>query len=300
MADQESPKSVSPGWRLRGLLAQRGPLVVPFAYDALSARLIEDAGFQAVGISGSAVAASAFALPDVGLLSREDVVAQARRIAAAVPGTPVIADADTGYGGPLQAARTVQELEAAGVAGLFMEDQQDPKRCGHLAGTQVIPVEEMLGKLKAALQARRDPYFLVIARTDAIASEGFGAAVTRARAYLDAGADMAFVAAIQSEEQLRALPTLVTNGPLMVVLTEGGRTPLLSVEALGSMGYKLVGYSGLAIGAAAHAVQRILHALKAQGANAALVPDVMPLDARNRLLRLEDYQRLEDETLPTP
>ena len=282
---------------LRNLLAQPGPLVVPFAYDALSARLIEEAGFRAVGISGSAVAASLFALPDVGLLSREDVVAQARRIASAVD-LPVIADADTGYGGPLQAARTVQEFHSAGVAGLFMEDQQDPKRCGHLAGTQVVSTDEMLGKLKAALGARRDPDFLIIARTDALATEGVEGAAARARAYLDAGADMAFVVAPRTREELEALPRLITNGPLMVVLTEGGRTPLLSVKELGDLGYKLIGYSGLAVGAAARAIQEGLAALKGQGTNADLLDRVMPLDERNRLLKLEAYQALEDETVP--
>lgn len=287
----------SPGKRLRDLLAQPGPLVVPFAYDALSARLIEDAGFGAVGISGSAVAASLFAVPDVGLLSREDVVAQARRIAQAVE-APVIADADTGYGGPLQAARTLQEFESAGVAALFMEDQQDPKRCGHLAGTQVIPTEEMLGKLKAVLQARRDPDFLVVARTDALATEGVEGAAARARAYLDAGADMAFVVAPRTREELEALPKLVDNGSLMVVLTEGGRTPLLSVKELGDMGYKLIGYSGLAVGTAAHAVQQSLETLKGQGTNARLLDRVMPLDERNQLLGLEAYQTLENETVP--
>ena len=165
---------------LRSLLNADTPLVVPFAYDAFSAKLIESAGFPAAGISGSSVAASAFGLPDVGLLSREDVVGQARRIAAAVT-IPVIADADTGYGGPLQAAHTVRAMEDAGLAGLFMEDQEDPKRCAHLAGTTVIPVEVMLGKLKAALGARRDRDFYVIARTDAVESEGVeGRGQTRA------------------------------------------------------------------------------------------------------------------------
>ena len=173
---------------LRRLLVAPGPLVVPFAYDAFSARLIERAGFSAVGVSGSAVAASLLGVPDVGLMSREEVVGQARRIAATIS-LPVIADADTGYGGPLQAARTVQDLEAAGVAGLFMEDQRDPKRCGHLAGTEVIPTDEMVGKLTAALESRADPNFVIIARTDAIESEGLEGAALRARTYLDAGAD---------------------------------------------------------------------------------------------------------------
>ena len=283
--------------RLRELIAAPGPLVAPFAFDAFSARLIEAAGFPVAGISGSAVAASAFSLPDVGLLSREDVVAQARRIAAAVD-IPVFADADTGYGGPLQAAHTVRAMEDAGLAGLFMEDQEDPKRCGHLSGTQVIPLEAMLGKLRAAMGARRNSEFVIIGRTDAIESEGLEGAARRARAYLDAGADMAFVAGQRSIEDLEAIPRLVGAGPLMVVLTEGGRTPLLSVDELGGLGYKLVGYSGLAIGAAAKGVKDALYGLSKFGSNAGLLDKVMPLSERNDLLGLLEWQELEADMLP--
>ncbi|MDA1096966.1 MAG: isocitrate lyase/phosphoenolpyruvate mutase family protein [Chloroflexi bacterium] len=289
--------TVSPGARLRERLAEPGALVVPFAYDAFSARLIEEAGFGAVGISGSAVAASLLALPDVGLMSREEVVGQARRIAAAVH-LPVFADADTGYGGPLQAARTVREFEGAGLAGLFMEDQRDPKRCGHLSGTQVVPIDEMLGKLRAVLSARTDPDFVVIARTDAIESEGLDAAAARARAYLDAGADVAFVAAPPTREDLERLPRVVGEGALlMVVLSEGGRTPSVAITELAAMGYKVVGYSGLAIGAAARAVQRELRALRERGTNAGLLDRVMALDERNQILGLAAYQALEAETV---
>ena len=280
---------------LRELIAAPGPLVAPFAFDALSARLIEAAGFPVAGISGSAVAASAFALPDVGLLSREDVVAQARRISAAVD-IPVFADADTGYGGPLQAAHTARALEDAGLAGLFMEDQEDPKRCGHLSGTRVIPIEEMLGKLRAVMGARRDSGFVIIGRTDAIESEGIEGAARRARAYLDAGADMAFIAGPRSTEELEAIPQLVGAGPLMVVLTEGGRTPLLSVDELGQLGYKLIGYSGLAIGAAAKAVRDALDALTNEGGNGGLLDRVTPLNERNELLGLQAWQDLEATT----
>ncbi len=282
---------------LRQLLDTRSPLVVPFAYDAFSAKLIEAAGFPAAGISGSSVAASAFGLPDVGLLSREDVVGQARRIAAAVT-IPVIADADTGYGGPLQAAHTIRAMEDAGLAGLFMEDQEDPKRCAHLAGTTVIPVEAMLGKLKAALGARRDNDFLIIARTDAVETEGVEGAAKRARAYLDAGADMAFLAGPGTVDELERFPKLVGQGTFMVVLTEGGKTPLLPAAKLADMGYGLIGYSGLAIGSAAKAVQHSLNALKEQGSNVDLIDRVMPLNERNEVLELLKWQQLETDTLP--
>ncbi len=282
---------------LRQLLRDESPLTVPFAYDAFSAKLIQAAGFPAVGISGSSVAAAAFGLPDVGLLSREDVVAQARRIAATVS-VPIIADADTGYGGPVQVTHTVRELEGAGLAGLFIEDQEDPKRCAHLAGTRVISVEAMLGKLRAALGARHDPDFVIIARTDAIEAEGVDAAARRARAYLDAGADMAFFAGPRTEEELEQFPRLVGQGKLMVVLTEGGRTPLLSATKLAEMGYKLIGYSGLTIGSAAKAVVDSLNALREQGGNAQLIDRVMPLGARNELLGLSAWQKLEAELMP--
>ena len=281
---------------LRRLLVAPGPLVVPFAYDAFSARLIERAGFSAVGISGSAVAASLLGVPDVGLMSREEVVGQARRIATTIS-LPVIADADTGYGGPLQAARTVQDLEAAGVAGLFMEDQRDPKRCGHLAGTEVIPIDEMVGKLTAALESRADPNFVIVARTDAIESEGLEAAALRARAYLDAGADAMFVAAIGSREDLKQLPGLIgRDAPLMVVLTEGGRTPLIPANDLATIGYKIVGFSGLAIGVAAKAVERGLGVLKAHGTTESVLEDTMGLSERNDVLDLKRYQDLEGRT----
>jgi 2-methylisocitrate lyase-like PEP mutase family enzyme len=282
---------------LRALLAAPDSLVLPFAYDALSALLIQHAGFSALGISGSAVAASLLGLPDVGLMSREEVAGQARRISTAV-GLPVIADADTGYGGALQAARTVRELESAGVAGLFMEDQQDPKRCGHLAGTEVVPIDTMVGKLTAALEARTNPEFVIIARTDSIESEGLESAAARARTYLDAGADVAFVSAIRSREELERLPGLIgRDAPLMVVLTEGGRTPLTPVADLSGMGYKIIGFSGLAIGVAAKAVERGLQVLKDQGTSEPLLTETMPLGERNDVLDLERYQDLEDRTV---
>ncbi len=279
--------SSSTASKLRELLSGSDPLVVPFAYDALSARLIEDAGFQAVGISGSAVSASLLAAPDIGILSRQQMVDQAGRIAGAVPSLPVIADAETGYGDLSQVAETVREFERAGVAALFMEDQQDPKRCGHLEGRQLVPTDEMLEKLKVALEARGDSTFVVIGRTDALATEGVEGAAARARAYLEAGADMAFVVAPRSREELQALSEQI-EGPLMVVLSEGGSTPLLPVGELHEMGYKLIGYSGLAIGSAARAVQLGLQTLKQEGTTSSLKDRVMPLVERNRLLGLQE------------
>jgi len=253
--------------QLRKLLNGSGPLVVPFAYAA----------------------------PDMGLLSREEMVGQAGRIARAVPALPVIADAETGYGDLSQVAETVREFESAGVSALFMEDQQDPKRCGHLEGRQLVSTDEMLEKLKVVLEARRDPQFVVIGRTDALAVEGVEGAAARARAYLEAGADMAFVVGPRSREELQAIPQKI-KGPLMVVLSEGGSTPLLSVGELHEMGYKLIGYPGLAIGAAARSIQLGLQTLKEEGTTSSLADSVMPLLERNRLLRLQGDEIQEDET----
>ena len=283
---------------LRSLLAAPQPIVVPFAYDALSAKLIERAGFGAIGISGSAVAASLLGLPDVGLVSRDEAVGQSRRIATAVS-LPVIADADTGYGGPLQVARTVTDMESAGVAGIFLEDQRDPKRCSHLAGAEVVAIDEMISKISAALESRTDPDFVVIARTDAIESEGLDAAAARARAYIDAGADGAFVAAVPSAADLERLPGLINrDAPLMVVLTEGGRTPLVPAPRLAAMGYRIIGFSGIAIGVAAMAMERGLQVLLEEGTTEALLPDTMPLAERNAVLNLERYQQFEEGVAP--
>ena len=284
---------------LRELLENEQQLVVPFAYDAFSAMLVEEAGFQCVGISGSAVAASAFGLPDVGLLSREDVVSQAKRIVEAV-NIPVIADADTGYGGPIHVARTVQHSEAAGVAAIFIEDQKDPKLCGHLEGVQVIPKDEMQIKLKAAISAVEDSDFVVIARTDSISVEGLESAVDRIASYVDIGADMGFISGIGSEHDLKQIPVELKGVPLMVVLTEGGKTPMLPPDQLGTLGYKIIGYSGLAIGTAAHAMLSNLNELNQGGYHTNLSNEVMPLGERNRILDLEKYQSLEDQLLSKP
>lgn len=281
---------------LRELLISNKPLVVPFAYDAFSAMLIEKAGFECVGISGSAVAASAFGLPDVGLLSRDEVVIQAKRIVEAV-NIPVIADADTGYGGPLQVSRTVKHFESAGVAALFIEDQKDPKLCGHLEGVQVIPKEEMIIKIKSAVGAKKDSDFVVIARTDSISVEGLDSAVDRISSYVAEGADMGFVSGIASSEQLNKIPTMLDGIPLMVVLTEGGKTPMVAPDKLGELGYRLVGYSGLAIGSAGQAVWSNLNELKKDGYHQKLSNPIMPLGERNQILDLEKYQSLESDLL---
>ena len=223
--------------RLRELLARPGILTTLGVHDAFTARIAEQAGVEAVFVGGFGVAASAFGLPDVGLVTLSEMAEAIARIAGRVQ-IPVIGDGDTGHGDLHNVVRTVREFERAGAAGLLLEDQVSPKRCGHFEGKQVIPAEEMVRKLRVALSARRDPDFVVIARTDARAVEGIDQAVDRARRYAAAGADVCFVEAPQSVEELQRIPKEVSR-PLLANMLTGGVTPILSVEELGRLGYKI-------------------------------------------------------------
>src|SRR5579863_6189818 len=213
--------------RLRELLRQDGMVVAPGAYDCITARLIEHAGFAAVYMTGAGTAA-ALGYPDFGLVTMSEMVANAGRIAAAVD-LPVIADADTGYGNELNVVRTVREYEQRGVAGMHIEDQGFPKKCGHLENKAIIPLEDYVAKIRAAVGARRDRDFVVIARTDARAVLGFEEAVRRANASLDAGADMAFVEAPQTLEEVASVPRLV-HGPCMLNMVWRGKTPDVALD----------------------------------------------------------------------
>ncbi|MBX6342311.1 MAG: isocitrate lyase/phosphoenolpyruvate mutase family protein, partial [Thermomicrobiaceae bacterium] len=228
---------MSAGARLREALARPGALVVPGAVDALNARLVEEAGFDAVYATGAGIANALLGLPDLGLATMSEILEQVRRIVAAVS-IPVVADVDTGYGNPLNVYRTVQEFERAGVAAIQIEDQVSPKRCGHFSGKEVIPEEEMIRKIAAAREARRDDALVLIARTDALATHGLDEAVRRGRAYAAAGADLIFVEAPRSDAELAALPPAIP-APLVANMTEGGLTPLHSAAELAAMGYKV-------------------------------------------------------------
>jgi 2-methylisocitrate lyase-like PEP mutase family enzyme len=228
--------------RLRELLRRNAMVVAPGAYDCITARLIERAGFDAVYMTGAGTAAT-LGYPDFGLVTMSEMVANARRIAAAV-GVPIIADADTGYGNELNVVRTVREYEAAGVAGIHIEDQGFPKKCGHLDDKEIVPREEWLAKIRAAAASRRDPDFLVIARTDARAVAGFDEAAARGNAALDAGADMVFLEAPQTLEEVAAVPRLV-RGPCLLNVVKGGKTPDIDLSDAERMGYKLAMLPGL-------------------------------------------------------
>jgi len=274
-------------WRLRA----PGIVIVPGATDALTARVIEEAGFDAVYATGAGIANASFGMPDLGLTTMTEVVGQVGRIADAVR-VPVIADADTGYGGPLNVARTVRELERVGVAAIQLEDQVSPKRCGHFAGKEVIPTGEMLQKIAAARHARRDPDLLLIARTDARAPEGFAAAVARGRAYAAAGADVIFVEAPQTVEELRELPRAIP-APLLVNMVEGGRTPLLDAAELEALGYRLVLFANTALRVAVRAVQDAMRVLQRDGTTGALLERMVAWDERQRLVDLPRYEELD-------
>jgi carboxyvinyl-carboxyphosphonate phosphorylmutase len=280
--------------RLREMLARPDPLVAPGAYDALSARLVEQAGFDVVYMTGFGATASLVGRPDVGLLTGVEMVDNARRIAAAVD-VPVIADADTGYGNAINVVRTVREYEQAGVAGIHLEDQVMPKKCGHMSGKAVIDVDEMTGKIRAAVAARRDPDLLLVARTDAAAVEGLDAAIARARAYADAGADMLFVEAPTSEDDIARVATQLRGvRPLLFNWAEGGRTPALTLARIAELGFSLVLFPIGTLLAATAGIRALLATLRADGTPAAALPDLPTFDGFTDLIGLPEIRRLEE------
>jgi 2-methylisocitrate lyase-like PEP mutase family enzyme len=231
------PSGESPRSRLRRMLAEPGLTVLPGVYDALSATLVERSGFPGAYMSGAAVSVALGGVPDLGLLTMTEMAAQASRLAGIISG-PLVADADTGFGNPLNVQRTVWEYQRAGVAGLHIEDQTFPKRCGHLGGKSVIAAEEFVEKVRAAIEARTDEDLVLIARTDARGPLGFAEAVRRANAYVEAGADLIFLEAPQTIEEIAAVPTEV-RGPVMFNIVDGGATPQVELQQLEDWGYAL-------------------------------------------------------------
>jgi 2-methylisocitrate lyase-like PEP mutase family enzyme len=268
----------------------QAPLLLLGVVDALTARIAAEAGFEALYATGAGIANAQLGVPDIGLLSSTEMLAQVERIVAAV-NVAVVADIDTGYGNALNAARAVRAFERAGVAGIQIEDQVSPKQCGHFDGTQVVPASEFVGKLAAVLDARTDARMIVIARTDAIASLGVDAAIERARAYAQAGADVVFVEAPPDVDTLRRLPAEI-DAPLLVNVVEGGRTPELSVTELGELGYRIVLFANTALRLAAHAVGDGLAVLRREGSSRALADRLLSWDERQRLVGLDEYRAL--------
>jgi methylisocitrate lyase len=257
---------------------------MPGAYNAATARLVERAGFDAVYVSGAGLSNGTAGVPDVGLLSLAETVRLAGYIADATT-IPALADADTGFGGPDDAAATVREFERAGIAGIHIEDQLFPKRCGHLAGKELVAAGDMVEKIRAAAAARRDKDFLLVARTDAASVEGFDAAVRRAQAYLDAGADAIFPEALTSAAQFRQFARQV-RAPLLANMTEFGVSPLLTVRQLATMGYRMVIFPQTAFRAAMKASELCLRDLKRRGTQRGWLKH---MQSRKELYDLLDY-----------
>lgn len=266
--------------RMRALLRQGGMIVAPGAYDGVTARLIEQAGFSALYMTGAGVSL-AFGYPDYGLVTMTEMVSTAANIVRTVQ-IPVVADADTGYGNELNVVRTVREYEQSGVAGIHIEDQVSPKRCGHLDDKEIVPTEEWLAKIRAAVHARRDADFLIIARTDARAVAGLEEAVARANAAIQTGADMAFIEAAQTVEEVAAIPRLVA-GPCLLNVVRRGKTPELDLREAERMGYRLAIVPGLLFKAAIGACEVALAALTAEHRHPVLRPDLTVGDVFERM-----------------
>ncbi len=278
---------------LRARLNRGDILVAPGAYDALTARLLEQAGFEAVYRGGYAASAAAFALPDLGITTLTDMVDHLRRMTSAVS-VPVIADADTGYGEVPQVIHTVRELEAAGAAAIQFEDQVFPKRCGHMEGKKVIPAAEMVVKLRAALDARRNPETVIIARSDATAVTGLDDAIRRSRLYAEAGADVIFIDAPTSEEDLTAIARGGIDAVLMVNVSEHGKTPDLGAQRFQELGFGLVIYPSSTLFAAAQSTKDLAATLLAEGSTTSVVPRMMPFDEINGILGKDEWDSAED------
>jgi 2-methylisocitrate lyase-like PEP mutase family enzyme len=259
--------------RLRALLDSGATIVAPGAFDPLAARLVEEAGFPAVYMTGFGASAALIGRPDVGLLTMTEMADNAGRIAACVD-IPLIADADTGYGNPLNVIRTVGAYEAAGVAGIHIEDQVAPKKCGHMEGKLVIPAAEMAQKIRAAVEARSQPEFVIIARTDARAVEGLDRALERGRQYREAGADALFIEAVTSEEEAEAVALAFPGVPLLFNWAEGGKTPPIGLDRLTELGYRIVIFPISTLLAATAGMRRILREIAEAGTPAAALGEL--------------------------
>jgi 2-methylisocitrate lyase-like PEP mutase family enzyme len=279
----------TPADLLRDRLMQGRILAIPGAFDAMSARLVEEAGFEAVYASGAGIANAYLAAPDLGLLSPDEFFGNLRAIVDATT-LPVIADLDTGHGGVHNVARAMREAERAGAAAVQFEDQAFPKRCGHFAGKSLISAHEMSAKILAAGDSRRNPATVLIARTDAIAPEGFDAAIERALLYRAAGADVVFIEALETAEQIRIAAAAVP-GPKLINLVEGGLTPFLPLEDLERLGYRIALFANFALRAAMKAMGEALGKLREQGTSAALLDQIVDWEERQRLVSLGEFER---------
>lgn len=277
--------------QLRQMLSSGEILVAPGVHDGLSARIIEQEGFKALYMTGYGTSASMLGKPDVGLLTLTEMAARASRLADAV-NIPLIADADTGYGNAVNVTRTVREYEKAGVACLQLEDQVAPKKCGHMTGREVIPTDEMVGKIKAACDARRDDDLMIMARTDARTTHGIEEALERGKAYEEAGADIVFIESPESEDEMKMI-TSAFNVPVLANMVEHGRTPFLPVPKLQEIGYDLVIFPVSATYVMAEAARKVMRTLRKTGSTGDMVDSMIAFEEFNELMGLGDIRQME-------
>ncbi|PWC17094.1 carboxyvinyl-carboxyphosphonate phosphorylmutase [Brenneria roseae subsp. roseae] len=280
------------GSKLKNRLSQKDILIAPGAHDVLTAKIIEDVGFEAVYMTGYGSAASILGQPDVGLLTQVEMATRARNIVDRV-NIPVIADADTGFGNAINVIRTTRLYEDAGVAMMQLEDQVAPKKCGHMLGREVVPLEEMVGKIQAACDARRGD-MLIMARTDARTNYGLDEAIRRGKAYEQAGADVLFIESVESEEEMRIV-TRSFNVPVLANMLEHGRTPLLPAPKLQEIGYRLVIFCVASVYAEAYAVTELMKTLKQYGTTENFLPKMIPFEEFNRLVGLPEIRLAEEK-----
>ena len=282
---------MSKGQLIRQALHAQGQLIMPGVYDALSAKIAARAGFEVIFITGYSLSATLLGEPDFGLLTQSEVVGAAQRICAVVD-TPVIVDADTGYGNAINVMRTVQDLIRAGAAGMFLEDQVWPKRCGHMKGKQVIALDEQLKKLRAAVEARQGGDFFIVARTDSRQALGLTEAITRGLAFKEAGADAVFIEAPESKEEMKEIAHQVP-GPLVANMLERGVTPLMGPKELKELGFDLIVWPLAPLYSAAQSLTEVYTTLRRDGSTLAILDRLMPFDDFNRIVGLEEKYALD-------
>ena len=281
--------------KLRNLFKEKRTIVAPGAHDVLTARIIEQTGFDAVYMTGYGTSASVLGRPDVGLLTMTEMVERARNIADII-NVPLIADADTGYGDVINVIRTVREYEKAGVACIQLEDQVAPKKCGHMLGREIIPAEEMVRKIKAALDARTDPDLMIMARTDARTNYGYEEAIRRCKLYKEAGADIIFFESPESKEEMEKLNKELGDTLTLANMLEKGRTPLLNVAELEQLGYNLVIFCVSSVYVTARAVKELMEYLKENGTTKDLIQDKMiSFEEFNTMIGLDDIRAIEEK-----
>jgi 2,3-dimethylmalate lyase len=276
---------------IRRALADHGQLIMPGVYDALSAKVAARAGFEVIFITGYSLSATLLGEPDFGLLTQTEVVSAAQRICSVVD-TPVIVDADTGYGNAINVVKTVQDLIRAGAGGMFLEDQVWPKRCGHMKGKQVIPLDEQLKKLRAAIEAKRGSDFFIVARTDSRQALGLSEAITRGLAFKEAGADAVFIEAPESKEEMKEIAKRV-SAPLVANMLERGVTPLMGPKELKELGFDLVVWPLAPLYSVAKSLTEVYTTLRRDGSTLAILDRLMPFDEFNGIVGLDEKYALD-------